>query len=526
MDALFKQVTAILMDDAGTGTDLTAILRGADLAVVDAQYTRKDYRPGFGHSVWEDWLDIARQSGVRQLVLTHHDIARSDAELHKLDENLRAARKIGQPPAMAAREGMVFTPGSNTVGLYSKHSQKDAEVLATIRLSRRKSDHLIYFLEALSSYRDKNSILDRVLAKAREITNADAGTIFLTEGEELVFAYTHNDSLFSADESHKHAYAAIRIPVSEDSIAGYVAATGKLLNLADVRSLPADAPYAFNDAFDLKTGFVTKSMLTLPFLGYHGKVLGVMQLINSLSPVDKTPGTFNTDMEQYCRLLAREVSGIIECSAMEKRGIFGIMRAVALHDPFETCLHAERVGAVTAELYHVWALNRGYDLDYIHHEKGVLRMASMLHDIGKAGVNDLILKKTGKLTDEEFVVTRGHTAIGASILAEDKGDIDVLAHDIALHHHQKWNGTGYAGSGDEGKLAGEDIPLGARITAVADVFDALVSPRCYKQTWTFDDALNLLSRESGAHFDPTLVESMIGIKELLRQIYETFPEKK
>jgi len=515
-----------ITSDSEAGADMADVLQGADLAVVDAQYTRKDYRPGFGHSTWEDWLDIAGQAGVRQLVLTHHDPDRSDAELLKLDETMRDARKAGQPAALAAREGLRFTPGSSA--LHAPRpimTQKDVETVTMIRLKRRKIDHLILFLETLSSYRGDSSILDRILAKAREITNADAGTIFLVEDDELVFAYTHNDSLFSADESYKHAYAAIRLPVSEQSIAGYVAATGKPLNLADVHSLSAGAPYAFNYAFDRKTGFVTRSLLAMPFLDHHGEVLGVLQLINSLDPVDKTPSPFSTGMEHDCRMLAREVSGILERNAMEKRKIYSILRMAAVHDPAETGPHAERVGAITAELYHIWALNHGYDIDHIRYEKGVLRLAAMLHDIGKVGVSDLILKKPGSLTDNEFAIIREHTAIGASILFEDRGEIAQRAYDIALHHHQKWNGTGYAGSGEDGKLAGEDIPLGARITAIADVFDALVSPRCYKQPWTFDDALKLLHKEAGVHFDPALVESMAGIEDLLHPIYENFPDK-
>ena len=505
---------------------ITDVLREADLAVVDAQYNRGDYRPGFGHSAWEDWLDVAGQAKVRQLVLTHHAPERSDTELKKLDETLSGLQKAGFPPALAAQEGLCFTLDNDIARLCPERSQKDTEDMPAIRLTRRKSDYLLHFMETLSSYRDENSILDRILTKAREITNADAGTIFLAEGEELVFAYTHNDSLFSADDAHKHAYTAIRMPVSERSISGYVAATGKPLNLTDVRSLPGGVPYAFNDAFDRKTGFVTKSMLTLPFLDYHGKVLGVMQLINSLNPVDRTPCPFSASMEQNCRMLAREVSGILECSAMEKRGILGILRMASIHDPCETGPHAERVGAIVAELYHAWALRHKHNLDHIRHEKGLLRLASMLHDIGKVGVSESVLKKPGKLTDEEFAIMRGHTALGASILAEDRGEIAPMAHDIALHHHQKWNGTGYAGSGEEGKLAGEDIPLSARITAIADVFDALVSPRCYKKPWTFEEALNLLHKDAGVHFDPALVESMAGIEELLHPIYEAFPDEK
>jgi HD-GYP domain-containing protein (c-di-GMP phosphodiesterase class II) len=176
-------------------------------------------------------------------------------------------------------------------------------------------------------------------------------------------------------------------------------------------------------------------------------------------------------------------------------------------------------------LYQRWAEKREETLnrDRIRYEKNRIRLAAMLHDIGKVGISDLILKKPGKLTDAEFAVMRGHAEIGASILAEDISDISGLSQDIALHHHQKWNGRGYPAI--DGKVpAGEAIPLGARIAAIADVLDALVSPRCYKKPWSLEDALDLLRGEAGEHFDPHLVEYILEIRDLLPLIYSRFPD--
>ena len=150
----------------------------------------------------------------------------------------------------------------------------------------------------------------------------------------------------------------------------------------------------------------------------------------------------------------------------------------------------------------------------------------MLHDIGKVGVSNLILKKPGKLTDEEFTIMKDHTIKGASILEYDSADFAKIAHDIALHHHQKWNGCGYSGSSDSTRLKGEEIPLAARITAIADVFDALVSKRCYKKAWPFNKAMELLQREAGEHFDPELVELLLGMSNILPLIYEKFPDSR
>ncbi|MDR2819625.1 MAG: HD domain-containing protein [Desulfovibrio sp.] len=483
-------------------------LQGADIAVVDAMYSREDYMPGWGHSAWEDWVEAAAKADVRNLVLTHHDPNRFDRELDALDHRLIALEKPGKMNIHVAREGMRFVPSG------------------PIPFTRYGSDWLLLFLEELARYRDENAVLDRILAKAREITHADAGTIFLVEGGELVFAYTHNDSLFSVDNAYKYAYATVRMPVSKSSIAGYAAATGEALNIADVRSLPPGVPYSFNNSFDDSTGYRTCSMLTLPFFDSMGKVSGIVQLINSLDPRTGKPCPFTPGMEFNARLLTREVSGTIEHSRLERKSIYGILRMAAVHDPSETGPHAERVGAVAAELYQRWAEKRhpDPDKDRIRYEKNRIRLAAMLHDIGKVGISDLILKKPGKLTDGEFAVMRGHTEIGASVLAEDSSDIAGIAQNIALYHHQKWNGRGYPLV--DGKTpAGEDIPLSARITAVADVFDALVSPRCYKKPWTFEEALDLLRKEAGEHFDPVLVECMEELRDMLPLIYERFPDR-
>ncbi|MDR1311280.1 MAG: HD domain-containing protein [Burkholderiaceae bacterium] len=482
-------------------------LRNADIAIVDAMYNRKDYVPGWGHSSWEDWVQVAVRANVRNLILAHHEPSRSDRELDTLDYRLRNIVHSGRLNVYTAREGMRFIPAG------------------PIPFTRYGSDWLLLFLEEIARYRDINTVLDRILAKAREITHADAGTIFLAEGNELVFAYTHNDSLFPVDNAYKHAYATLRMPVSKQSIAGYVAVSKESLNLADVRGLPPSVPYTFNSRFDDSTGYRTHSMLTLPFFDKSGNVSGVLQLINSLDPRTGKPCPFSANMEFNARLLAREASNALEHSVLERKGILGILRMAAVHDPSETGPHAERVGSIAAELYQRWVEKResAPDREQIRHEKNHIRLAAMLHDIGKVGISDLILKKPGKLTDEEFTIMREHAMIGADILAEDTSEMAGLAQAIALHHHQKWNGSGYPAI-DGKRLSGESIPLGARIVAIADVFDALVSPRCYKQPWRFEDALDLLRREASEHFDPVLVDCMMDIQDMLPLIYARFPD--
>ena len=126
--------------------------------------------------------------------------------------------------------------------------------------------------------------------------------------------------------------------------------------------------------------------------------------------------------------------------------------------------------------------------------------AAPLHDVGKIGIPDAILQKPGPLTPEEWVVMRQHTEFGARIIGEHPSGLLCLAASIALHHHEKWDGSGYPHG-----LAGEDIPHAARIIAIADVFDALTSTRPYKPAWPVEKAVALIVEQSGRHFDPALV---------------------
>ena len=131
--------------------------------------------------------------------------------------------------------------------------------------------------------------------------------------------------------------------------------------------------------------------------------------------------------------------------------------------------------------------------------------AAPMHDVGKIGIPDNILMKPGKLTDEEFDRMKTHTSIGAKILADSRADILQLAQQIAISHHEKWNGRGYPQS-----HAGEKIPLAGRIVGLADVFDALTSKRPYKVPYPVEVAVNIIQKERGEHFDPDVADAFLG----------------
>ncbi len=171
----------------------------------------------------------------------------------------------------------------------------------------------------------------------------------------------------------------------------------------------------------------------------------------------------------------------------------------------ETGMHIVRVGNFSRLL--------GRASGFLESQAELLMYASMMHDIGKIGIPDHILLKPGKLTEEEFEIIKKHSAIGAEIIGEHDAEVLKMAKQIALGHHEKWNGKGYPHG-----LCGADIPAVARIVAIADVFDALTCVRPYKRAWPIEDAFALIEKEAGQHFDPDLVRLFLGMETEVRRI--------
>ena len=158
--------------------------------------------------------------------------------------------------------------------------------------------------------------------------------------------------------------------------------------------------------------------------------------------------------------------------------------------------HTQRVGNTTATLAEALGLPDD--------EVETIRLAATLHDIGKIAIPDSILLKNGALSLEEFDILKQHTSIGARMLSGSASPILQKAEEIALYHHENWNGTGYTPG-----LQEEMIPLAARLTRVADVFDALTHLRPYKHAWEIDDAVTYITEHSGSIFDPQIVEAFV-----------------
>ncbi len=175
----------------------------------------------------------------------------------------------------------------------------------------------------------------------------------------------------------------------------------------------------------------------------------------------------------------------------------------------ETGMHVVRLGFYVKML----AMRAGLT----EQEAERMMYASIMHDIGKIGIPDNILLKPAKLTSEEFEIIKQHTHIGAHIIGEHKPDLLQLSRLTALTHHEKWDGTGYPN-----RLAGEDIPLVGRLTAIADVFDALTSVRPYKQAWSVDDAMECIRDEAGKSLDPNLAALFLELRPEIEEIMGAF----
>lgn len=177
----------------------------------------------------------------------------------------------------------------------------------------------------------------------------------------------------------------------------------------------------------------------------------------------------------------------------------------------ETGLHIIRMSYISVIIGRAASMSEE-DLD-------LLLNASPMHDIGKIGVPDQILLKPGKFEPEEWEIMKTHAQIGADILSGDDSPMMAMAREIALTHHEKWDGSGYPNG-----LKGESIPLVGRISAIADVFDALTSARPYKKAWEVDAAVDYIKEQSGKHFDPQLIEYFIENLSEIVSIKEKYME--
>jgi putative nucleotidyltransferase with HDIG domain len=312
------------------------------------------------------------------------------------------------------------------------------------------------------------------------------------------------------------ALAGLRLLVAGGDLAAVQAAQGRLAALgADVTALAGDvealaraataAPPAAIisvdateaqlrarlDPFDLKQG--------PPVIGLRAITAADEELTGvaagRLRAVIGQRGLRARQAELEAALAAQALTRRRDAAASQEELLQRLLRAAGYRDD-NTHEHTQRVAELAASL--------ARELELPDRQVALVHRAAPLHDIGKIAIPDSILLKPGRLTEEEFEVVKTHAVLGARVLQNGDSDVIQMAEAIARHHHERWDGRGYPNG-----LAGDAIPLGARLVHVADVFDILVHERPYKESWTVEAAVAEIERGSGKDFDPAVVRAFL-----------------
>jgi putative nucleotidyltransferase with HDIG domain len=340
---------------------------------------------------------------------------------------------------------------------------------------------LIELTAVINSSLDTMEIRERAIEAATKLVDAETGSLLLIDDEtgELFFEVV----LGNKGKNIK----TMRLKKGE-GIGGWVAEHGESLILNDVQS-----DSRFFKGADTKSSFVTKNMICVP-VKTKEKILGVLQAIN------KQSGDFTTEDMEILTALSNQVAVAIENANLYqelKETFYGTAQALAetieKRDPY-TGGHTKRV------MNYSLAIGRAIGLNKLEMEN--LKLAAILHDIGKIGIRDDVLLKPDKLDQNELLIMNTHPKHGAEILNHVKRLKDVIPG--MRSHHEKYDGNGYPD-----KLKGDQIPIIGRIIAVADTFDAMITDRPYRKALSVEVALEEIRRCSGKQFDPEVAKAFL-----------------
>lgn len=355
---------------------------------------------------------------------------------------------------------------------------------------------------SLASLVRLDELLNGIVVAAAEVMQARASSLMLVDpsGEYLTFEVAFGEK--------GSQLKGLRLPLDGKSVAGKVARTGDPLIVDDVNQIPY-----FSGEVDRTLAFQTHNILCVPLHGQAGTI-GVIEVLNKVTGerfseddvalLTALAGSAAVAIEN-ARLYEETASRAAELAAMVselQRTYIGTMHALsALLDARDASTqgHSQRVVQYTLAVAHALGITNREQLQIIHY-------GALLHDVGKIGVPDAILRKPSSLTAEEWIEMRKHPEIGYQMLK----NIDFLqkALPIVRYHHERWDGSGYPHG-----LIGEAIPLEARIFAIADSFDALRSERPYKRGLSHEQALERLAADRGTHFDPKVIDAFLQIPE-------------
>ena len=357
---------------------------------------------------------------------------------------------------------------------------------------------------------DQRELLDELLGKARRQARAEGGAIYVACNDALVLCAAQNSRLDAGSVQRGAAIYELPPPAS---LAALAVADRRVVNVPDVYAHDEVPSCQIHREFDSATGYQTTSVLALPLLCPNGQCVGAMELVNRTGASGRVEAFDDEDvaaLETVAVIVAMTIRNAALRDDLEQANLDTIIRLSIAAEFREDPTAADHVRRMS----HVAGLI-GAAMGLPPKQVDLIRFAAPMHDIGKIGIPDAILYKPGRLTPEEREVIEKHSGIGAKILNDPRSELMVTARNIALTHHEKWDGTGYP----EG-LAGEDIPVVGRIAGLADVFDALISPRCYKAPLPTEKVLDIIREERGKHFEPAAVDAFFTILDDALECYD------
>jgi len=361
----------------------------------------------------------------------------------------------------------------------------------------RRLEALIGIIGQIGATLDRDQILRIIIQQARQFLGSEGASLFLLDESEgnLVLQVASNVNENVRVEN-------LRVPAGK-GIIGHVVASGETVLVADATQ---DARH-YREV-DLSSGFVTRSILAVPLrtktvdLG-SGRGASRERIIGGLEAINKLDGTFDEDDAHLLRILANQAATVLEIATLyaEANELFmdvvkSLTAAIDAKDPY-TEGHSERVSEFSAAI----ARQLGLPAEMIHH----IRVGALLHDVGKIGVPDAVLRKPGRLTEAEFELMKQHPIIGARIM----GAVRMLQAELPAmaEHQERLDGSGYP----QGLRDGE-ISLTSRIVSVADVFDAMTSDRPYRRALPAAEVCQYL-QDRAHQFDQTCVQALIRAYE-------------
>jgi hypothetical protein len=361
------------------------------------------------------------------------------------------------------------------------------------------------------SGQDNREMLLRMLREARKLLRAEAGKLYVREGELLRMIAAQNDAI--GDQAAQRGELHQTHSVRDTRLTAFVARTGMLMNIEDARDLPEGTPFHVDLSSDARTRYRTRSVLAVPLQSAGGECHGVLELVNHVSPggdILKFPADELPKIEALASVASLAVRNMQLQEELKTAHLDTIIRlaVAAEYRDDDTAAHIRRISGGSAVVARTMGLPQA--------QVELLEYASPMHDIGKIGIPDSILRKPGPLTPEERDLMQTHTLIGAKIFDDPQTDVIRVARDVAHCHHERWDGLGYPRG-----LEGEGIPLYARIVAIVDVFDALLAKRCYKEAYSLDKALGIITKEKGKHFDPAVTQAFMKALDELQRTFRT-----